>query len=151
MYYGVITWLRGLRSWADGIARALRPGGFLYLADCHPVALAMEVPQGESVPRLQDRYFNDGQPLRCQGAGGTYAAPKAKTQCNITYQWVHALQDIVGALLAAGLRLEYLHEFPYTFYRKWSPMRQDEQGWWHLLEGAGLVPLMFSVKAVRPV
>jgi SAM-dependent methyltransferase len=149
-YYGVIPWLGNLGEWADGIARCLKPGGFFYLADCHPIATAIEVPQGESVPRLQDAYFGDGRPMRCEGSG-TYAAPEAKTQHNITYQWQHALQDVLGALLDAQLRLVHFHEFPYSFYEKYSRpdqklMYQDEGGWWHLLHGDGLVPLMFSIK-----
>lgn len=152
-YYGVMPWVGNLPGWARGIVRCLRPGGFFYLADTHPLAEVMEVPQDERVPRLCHPYFTDGQPACFETNGGTYANPTAQTRIRTRYEWQHTLQDILGSLLAAGLRLEYLHEFPHCFYERYYPdrklMRQDEQGWWHLLEGDGLVPLMFSLKAVR--
>ena len=152
-YCGVICWLADLAGWARGIARCLRPGGFFYLADGHPMSLAMEVQPGESTPRLHYSYFNDGQPIRSDDPG-TYALPQAKTEHNVTYQWQHSLADVVGALVAAGLRLEFLHEFPFALYEAYVQpgrplMRRDEHGWWHLVEGDGLVPLSFSLKAVK--
>jgi len=153
-YYGTITWLGDSKQWARGIARCLKPGGFLYLADCHPAALAMEVAEGESVPRPHHAYFGDGRPIRCEGSG-TYADRSAKTRHNVTYEWQHTIQDIVAAIIEAGMRLEFLHELPFSYYEKFSHpdrplMRQDERGWWHLLAGDGLLPLMFSLKASKP-
>ena len=154
-YCGTITWLGDLPGWARGIADCLVPGGYFYLADCHPLSSAMEVAAGESIPRPVYPHFNDGQPIRCDEPG-TYALPQAKTQHNVTYQWQHSLGDVVAAVLAAGLRVEFLHEFPFAFYEKYTHpdrklMRQDAEGWWHLIEGDGLVPLAFSLKAVKPM
>jgi SAM-dependent methyltransferase len=153
-YFGTILWIGDLKHWARGIARSLKQGGFFYLADDHPAALAMEIAPGESVPRPHFKYFGDGTPTACQRSG-TYAAPLAKVEHDVTYQWQHTLQDIVSAIVAADLRLDFLHEFPYAFREAYSQpdrklMHQDEHGWWHLLDGAELLPLMFSLKASKP-
>jgi SAM-dependent methyltransferase len=150
-YFGVLPWLGDLGKWGREISRCLKRGGIFYLADCHPIALAMEVVKGEFIPRPCLSYFEDGEAVRCEGSG-TYAAPSAKTQQNVSYQWQHSMQEIIGSLIEAGMRIEYLHEFPYTYYEKYSAegekiMRQDERGWWRLVNGDGFVPLMFSIYA----
>jgi SAM-dependent methyltransferase len=40
--YGTFGWLPSLVDWAEGIARALRPGGRFVICDGHPVALAID-------------------------------------------------------------------------------------------------------------
>jgi hypothetical protein len=52
------------------------------------------------------------------------------------------------------MRIEYLHEFPYTYYEKYTRpgtkmMLQDARGWWRLIQGDGLLPLMFSLRACK--
>jgi SAM-dependent methyltransferase len=151
-YFGVLPWVGDLRKWARGISRCLKSGGVFYLADCHPIALAMEVADGELVPWPCVDYFGDGKAVRYESLSGTYAAPSAETRHNVSYQWPHSLQEIIGSLIEAGMRIEYLHEFPYTYYEKYSGegekiMWQDEREWWRLIKGDGFVPLMFSIQA----
>ena len=72
----------------------------------------------------------------------------------MTYEWLHPLQEILDSLLGVGLRLDYLHEFPFTFYNVFyyeneNLMRQDEDGWWHPVDSPNRLPLMFSVKASK--
>ena len=56
----------------------------------------IEIAEREFIPRPFHCYFTDGHPIRCEGSG-TYAAPLAKTEHNVTYQWQHTIQDIVCA------------------------------------------------------
>jgi hypothetical protein len=73
------------------------------------------------------------------------------------YQWKHRMGEIVNAVAGAGLRIEYLHEFPYTFCDlydwpqsgiEWR-MAQDAEGWWRLTRVGDFIPLMFSLKACK--
>jgi hypothetical protein len=45
---------------------------------------------------------------------GDYADPEAQTRHNVTFEWNHGFAEILDPLLQSGLRLEFLHEFPYT-------------------------------------
>ena len=36
---------------------------------------------------------------------------------NRTIEWVHTLGDVVSAIIAAGLRIGFLHEHPQTLFR----------------------------------
>ncbi|OIO92866.1 MAG: hypothetical protein AUJ96_31475 [Armatimonadetes bacterium CG2_30_66_41] len=153
-YYGTITRLPDLTAWARTIHHFLKPGGFLHLADTHPFAAILEAPKGGRRPEPAYDYFNGGKSLRIESAGGTSADPSAATAHRVTYQWLHPLQEVLGSLLDAGLRLDYLHEFPFTFYNLYyyeneHLMRQDEDGWWHPVDSPNRLPLMFSVKASK--
>ncbi len=52
-------------------------------------------------------------------------------------------------MIEAGLRLDFLHEFPFCSFQAFPFMRQAPDGWWRLSEGDGTVPLLFSLKASK--
>ena len=82
---------------------------------------------------------------------GSYADPTAPTEGLVEHGWDHSLGEIVTALIEAGLRLEFLHEFDFV---RW-PMDflvESEDGRWRLPDGSkGGLPLFFSLKATKPV
>ena len=59
------------------------------------------------------------------------------------------MAEILNALLAAGLRLQFLHEFPFSNYRALPGMVRCGDGWWRLPEHNHSIPQMFSLKATR--
>ena len=64
-----------------------------------------------------------------------------------THSWQHTFEDIVGALLGAGLRVTSLKEYPYLNF-SWFPwMVKDAEGSFRLPEGMPDIPLMFSLTA----
>ncbi|MEK7474067.1 MAG: methyltransferase domain-containing protein [Candidatus Coatesbacteria bacterium] len=153
-YYGTIVWLPDLTKWARVIAHFLKPGGFFYIADSHPMALTFEYDRPGDEPRIAYRYF-PGKPDRFVSTQGTYADLKAKTGRRVSYEWHHSLEEITHVLNRAGLTVQRLREFPYTFYdmafytgRKLY--REDARGFWHLRGNRSRFPLMFSLKAVKP-
>ena len=157
-YYGVLPWLPDLDRWAEIVAHFLKPGGFLYLAEMHPFVDMIEGASPDSrYPFLAYAYFTDSEAQRCDTHGGTYAVPDAQTVHRTNYQWKHKMSDIISAVGRAGLRIEYLHEFPYLFCDIWNwppggivgRMEQDEDGWWWPTASRDMVPLMFSLKAYK--
>jgi len=150
-YCGVLCWLPDLTAWARTVARRLKPGGFFYVADAHPMAQMLEFDRPDGSPRFAYSYFPSGVE-RFESTGGTYSAPDAMTKSRVSYEWHHSLAEITGSLLAAGLEIEYLHEFPYifyemTYYTKKKLMKCDKHGRWRLKGFEKKLPLMFSVKA----
>jgi SAM-dependent methyltransferase len=146
--YGTNFWLPDLDRWAAIINHFLRPGGVFYIIDFHPMSGIFE-DQGE----VQDLtvaypYFPSG-PLFFE-VEGTYADRTATVLNRGTYSWVHPISESVTALLDAGLRLDFLHEFPYTV-EQWYPfMERDPGGYWRLTKHDGSIPLMFSIRATKP-
>ena len=145
--YGVLFWLSDLRRWAEVIAHFLKPGGVFYIVEFHPFA---NVFAAAGVADLQPAYpyFPGPGPLRFE-TRGSYAEPAADYR-GVEYGWDHPLGEIVSAVLAAGMRLEFLHEFPDCGYQRFSFLEQGADGRWRLPDRlAGMLPLLFSLKATR--
>jgi SAM-dependent methyltransferase len=143
--YGTIFWLPDLRRWADVVAHFLRPGGLFYIVDFHPMAGVFEKADDLAVTYP---YFG-GEPVMFE-EDGSYADRSAPVQSRRTYSWAHPVSETVTALLDAGLRLDFLHEFPYSV-EQWYPfMKRDAGGYWRLTKHDGSIPLMFSIRATKP-
>ncbi|MCU0606691.1 MAG: hypothetical protein MUF78_04565 [Candidatus Edwardsbacteria bacterium] len=63
--------------------------------------------------------------------------------------WVHPLGDLVSALVRHGLAIRSLKEYPFMAYRRFRDMERGRDGYWRLTDKAGMLPLMFSLKAVK--
>lgn len=144
---GVLPWLPDLQRWGQVIARFLVSGGVFYIREAHPVAYIFDDTSGTTAPKVALPYFRPEQPLRFDG-GGDYADPDARH--NLTsYEWPHSMAEIINSLIGAGLRIDFLHEFPYGSYRSHPFLTSDEGGRWRYAERPDSLPLMFSLRATR--
>lgn len=147
---GVIGWLPDLRGWAEVVAHFVRPGGCFYITEHHPVSLVWDDSEDIEELRLAYPYFERSEPLEFP-TKGSYADRSARVEQPVEYAWIHSLGEIVSAIAEAGLRIEFLHEFPFSFYQGLPFLEQREGNtWW--LPGAwrGELPLSFSLKATKP-
>jgi ubiquinone/menaquinone biosynthesis C-methylase UbiE len=141
--YGVKAWIRDTGKWAALAARYLKPGGIFYMVEFHPI-LGMFDDNGET---LEYPYFHSPEPMKFE-AEGNYADPDHEFKHD-SYEWFHSLGEIVTALISAGLKIDFLHEFPYsptnccTFFTENSPGRYVIKNYPHL------VPLVYSIHATR--
>jgi SAM-dependent methyltransferase len=144
---GVLGWLPDLERWAAVVAKFLRPGGLFYITEIHPVA---QVFADEPGLRLGYPYFPRREPLAIP-VQGSYADPTAEVRQPVEYGWVHSMGEIVSALAGVGLRIEFLHEFPFVDWPVPYLVRHDDDGTWRLPPDAGgELPLFFSLRATRP-
>ena len=141
--YGVLSWLPDLGRWAQVAAHFLKPGGVFYMVDFHPFANVFDEEDTTEL-RVRYRYFG-GEPTRYESEG-SYADSRALV-VTPTYQSDHSMGEILKALIAARLTLEYLHEFPLSVYQALPLMERGGDGWWRLPQHGESVPLMFSLKA----
>jgi SAM-dependent methyltransferase len=141
--YGVLVWLPDLTKWAETIAHFLAEEGVFYLVEEHPAGAILAEEEGRIV--AAEPYFDTG-PVECPGEGGTYADPAAKLTSGPAYEWQHPLSDVINALLGAGLRLEFLHEFPFDGWQRLPSMVRREDGFWSL-PGRSDLPFLFSLRA----
>jgi SAM-dependent methyltransferase len=148
--HGVLGWLPDIQGWARVAAHFVKPGGFLYVTEAHPVAMALEnegVEPGEL--KLTYPYWEHGPPISLD-VHGSYADPEAATDGLREHGWDHGMGEIVSAVAGAGLRIEFLHEFPFVLW-KMDFLEQGDDGLYRLPgELDGRLPLYFSLKATRP-
>ncbi len=146
--YGVLPWLPDLGRWAQVIAHFLKPGGIFYIVEHHPFVQIYDDEHPEEL-RVRYPYFHSSEPLECK-VEGSYADPSAEVSQPVSYQWPHSLSDVLNALIESELRIEFLHEFPFCAYQMFPFMEQGEDGWWRLPDSQPEIPLLFSLKAVKP-
>jgi SAM-dependent methyltransferase len=142
---GAICWIEDIGAWMRSAAATLRPGGRLVLVEIHPLYAMVEA-AGEPL-RLDFPYAFDG-PRRFDEPG-SYADPQAKTVHTVTYEWNHGFAEIIDPLLRHGLRLEYLHEFPYTRGLSLPILEWGADGWQRVKGHENEFPLSFSLKMTK--
>lgn len=101
---GALIWMRDLAAWARDIARVLRPSGHLFVYEAHPAVPLWTWDEDEPRIRPDRGYF-------------------ARSHVNDTFpgngavEWQWNLGQIVTTLVAAGLEILHLSEYPEPFWR----------------------------------
>jgi SAM-dependent methyltransferase len=147
--YGVVGWLPDIAEWARVAAHFVRPGGTFYLAEFHPFAWVFDDAPGVTDLELRYPYFAPPEPVAVDDPG-TYADRDAPLEHGRTYWFPHSLGEIVSALIDAGLRIDHLHEFPFSTYQFLPFTEKRADGKVYLTKHDGSIPLLFSIKATKP-
>jgi hypothetical protein len=98
------------------------------LAEFHPFADIL----AEDGRTVENDYFQ--RDAIVVDAPGTYADPSTATTATLTVEWLHGIGDVISALTAAGLRLEFLHEHNRGHFRFPAGLR---------------VPQVYSLRAAK--
>jgi hypothetical protein len=120
----------------------------LYAIDFHPLLLAAADEQ-PATGLLLDRHYRGAGAERFESAV-TYAGDGQLADSTVSYEWAHGLDEVIDALLSAGLRLTGFVEHEVSCWGRFPGMTDLGGGWWGLPDGAPRIPLMFSVRAERP-
>lgn len=145
---GVLCWLKDLQEWGRIIAHYLKPGGVFYLMESHPIIMALEEEKPGELSFAYP-YFHKDTPTEWAAGDPDYAdgdyVPKHGSS-----EWEWAISDIVNALLAAGLQLEFVHEYEKLFFRMFPSMTTDDERWFRLPKYSKKLPLLLTLRARRP-
>ncbi|WP_457582994.1 GNAT family N-acetyltransferase [Ensifer canadensis] len=156
--YGTICWLSDLGPWARGIASVLKPGGRFAFIEFHPFAMVFD-------EKWSPRYaYAPKEPISESGVGdyvaasGTGLAPDGYEQGVVDFHNPHpsfefnwGIADVVQALIAAGLQIERLKEYPYANgWAGFEGMRDSGDGRMLPPETMPSIPLMYASAAEKP-
>ena len=148
--YGVIYWHQDIRRWARVAAHFLKPGGTFYLVEVHPMAYVFDDSPCTTELRVRSPYFHAAEPQVYSTRGTSFSDPDAVVESELEYGWCHTVGDLVSALVEAGLRIEFLHEHPFTTYRQLPFLEHSADGYWRVPGLERSVPLLYSVRASKP-
>lgn len=138
---GALVWLPDLVRWASVVASLLEPGGFLYLAEFHPLADVLD-DDGRTIVR---DYFATSAREEDYPYTYTDGPPMTRTRQVL---FPHTLGEVVSAVAAAGLRVDWLHERDTTLWRQVAALRPTD-GAYGFGDGQPRVPLMYTLRASR--
>ena len=142
---GALDWLPDLHQWARVVHSLLRPGGVLYVVELHPMWVAL-VTDGQTIcqPAINAPFTRWDEHDRT-----SYADPNQRLEHTASYERLHAISDIISAVLAAGLAIELFHEHDVTpAPTPW--LHQEDDRLYHFHADAIPFPLCYSLRARRP-
>ncbi|HSX40185.1 MAG TPA: class I SAM-dependent methyltransferase [Candidatus Saccharimonadales bacterium] len=138
--YGVLCWLPDIEKFAHIVSSYLKKGGIFYMAELHPFCSILS-----SDFKIYYKYFDKGPYL--DDSTGTYTDWSAPVKGK-TYEWSYTIGDVINALIKQGLKIEFVHEFPFSMYDQFPGfMRKNKKGQYVLKNKKIQIPLLFSLKA----
>lgn len=139
---GVLCWIPDIKRFAQTVCHLLKPGGFFYIHDGHPCRNVMLDEQGEfQFGQIIGDYFR--KQVWSFDAMGDYTDTEFLTPTP-SYEWNWTLGEVVTAMCEAGLRIEFLHEYPQFFYGGYTAYDVEDNK-------VELYPCTFSLKATAIV
>ncbi len=141
--YGVIGWIPDLKPWARMIFERLKPGGFFYMVEFHPIVWMFDYTSDP--PEL--KYGYQQAEVIAEEYQGTYADEKAAIVSK-EYGWNHGLSKVVNSLIEAGLKIEFLQEHELSPYNVFPGLVKTDDGLYKTQDD--LYPLIFEIKASKP-
>jgi SAM-dependent methyltransferase len=152
--YGAMIWLSDLETWARGVAGVLRPGGCFVLVDFHPFVGMID--EGWRIA-----FDYGGQMVSFEHGIGDYVAMTGEALAPSGYlagvqnfenpfpshEFNWGIAEVVSALVAAGLVLEQLHEYPYANgFRPFGDMQALTGGRFTAPVDKPSMPLMYGLR-----
>lgn len=148
--WGVLGWLPDLPAWAALIARVLRPGGRFVIVEQHPALHWFDDSAEPEEPlSIKFDFRGDGAP-ELYDEPGTYADPAAVMENTREYFWRHGLDEIIAALIGAGLMIADYREHDAIVWPALPQLISLDGRSWKMPEGRPRVPLSFSLETLKP-
>jgi SAM-dependent methyltransferase len=145
---GALCWLPDAARWARVVADLLRPGGFLFIREGHPLLWSLADPREDELVVVEFPYFEtDGtifvEPISYVEHEGELAAPTV-------VHFNHGLAEVLTALWNAGLTVTIFEEHDSV---PWNPlgtaMVEDAIGEYRLRERPERLAATYTLRAEK--
>ena len=147
---GALCWLPDVRRWGAVVAELLRPGGFVFVREGHPMLWSLDENVDDSLA-VHYPYFEVATPIT-DDYDGTYLQTDTTFAASVSHSWNHGLGETVMALLDQGLNLELLAEHDSAPWEALpGKLVEDEHGEWRLTEGRERLPMTYTLRARKPI
>ena len=145
---GALCWLPDAARWAKVVAGLLKPGGFLFIREGHPMLWTLCEPRPDGLAVIEFGYFeSDGEVFVEEHSyvehEHTLASPELVS-------FNHSLSEIFNALWDAGMTITLFEEHQSV---PWNPlaeeMVEDEMGEFRLREKPERLAATYTLRAVK--
>lgn len=145
---GALCWLPDVRRWAQVVHDLLRPGGFVFIREGHPMLWSMDETVDDDLV-VGYPYFEVPEPVTDEH-DGSYLAVDTTFKASVSHSWNHGLGETVMALLDTGMTLDLLAEHDSCPWEALpGKMAEGDDGEWRLLEHRERLPLTYTLRAHR--
>ena len=105
---GALCWLPSVERWAKVVAALLRPGGFLFIREGHPVLWSLADPRPDQLVVIEYPYFETPGTVFVETS--TYVEHEGELESPMIVSFNHSLSEIFNALWNAGLTITLFEE-----------------------------------------
>ena len=147
---GALCWLPSVARWAQVVADLLRPGGFLFIREGHPVLWSMCDPRPDQLLVIEYPYFETEGTVFVEPT--TYVEHEGELESPTIVHFNHGLAEIFNALWAAGLSIVFFEEHrsvPWNALDEAMIEDPDCAGEFVLREGRDRMPLTYTLRAMK--
>ncbi len=145
---GALCWLPDAGRWAQVVASLLRPGGFLFIREGHPVLWSLCDPRPDEVVSIEYPYFESDGTVFVEAT--SYVGDEGALTSPTIVHFNHGLAEIFNALWSAGLTITLFEEHESV---PWNPldtaMVEDEMGEFRLRERPDRMPFTYTLRAQK--
>ena len=117
--------------------------------ESHPIIMALEEEKSGELSFAYP-YFHKNAPTEWPAGDPDYAdgdyVPKHGSA-----EWQWGVNDILNALLSAGLQLEFVNEYEKLFFRMFPSMTTEDGRWFRMPEYSKKLPLLLTLRARKPI
>jgi SAM-dependent methyltransferase len=147
---GALCWLPDVRRWAQVVAALLRPGGWLFIREGHPMLWSLADPRPDGLLVVEFPYFETAGTVFNETT--TYVEHDGELSSPTTVAFNHGLSQIMNALADAGMRLLSFDEHDSV---PWNPlgdeMVADQLGEYRLRVRPERLAATYTLRAVKDV
>ncbi|MEV4147175.1 class I SAM-dependent methyltransferase [Amycolatopsis sp. NPDC049691] len=143
---GALCWLPSVARWAAVVAGLLRPGGRLFIRECHPMLATLDETVDPAVPRYP--YFEHTEPLVFDEPG-SYVEVAGEQHHTVTHEWAHSLGEIITALLDNGLTLTGFTEHDSVPWDAVPGQMVRDGNEWRMRDTPSRIAASYTLQAVK--
>jgi len=146
---GALNWLPDVSRWASVVSSLLKPGGFLYLNEFHPLTDIM----ADDDLSVEHDYFGREEGYSFDTDGETYSETGERTEHTRSFEWIHPTSVVFAALMEAGLGIEVFREYDFSVFGRFPFLEVTKVGIrriYRMPEDRPKLPFMYSIKARKP-
>lgn len=114
---GALCWIPDAARWAQVVASLLKPGGFLFIREGHPMLWTLSDPRPDGLAVVEFAYFeNDGTVFSEETS---YVEHEGVLDSPTTVSFNHSLSEVFNALWNAGMTITLFEEHQTV---PWNPL-----------------------------